>query len=188
MPPKKMSEADKALWHSIIETVEPLPNRSLSPSLKKKPGMKPEKMAKNKSAKTIRRKTPKSSVSSGVPSFSKSVTPHMDRKNFQRLLHGRFEIEMRLDLHGLTQDQARQILRSKIVRAYDQGKRLILVITGKGKTRQDDFNRAVHGVLRESLPQWLREPPLNAIVLETAQAQHHHGGAGAYYIYLRRKR
>lgn len=188
MPPKKMSEADKALWQSIIETVEPLPDRDLSASLKKKPGVRSGKVVKNKPGKPIGRKTAKSSVSSGAPSFSKSVTPHMDRKNFQRLLRGKFEIEMRLDLHGLTQDQARQILRSKILQAYDQGKRLVLVITGKGKTRKDEFNRAVHGVLRESLPQWVREPPLNAIVLETAQAQHHHGGAGAYYIYLRRKR
>ena len=112
----------------------------------------------------------------------------MDRKNFQRLLRGKFDIEMRLDLHGLTQNQAKITLRAKLTQAYDQGKRLVLVITGKCKTRVDDFNRPVHGVLRQNLPQWVRQPALRHIVLEITEAKRHHGGGGAYYIYLRRKR
>ncbi|MBY0407454.1 MAG: Smr/MutS family protein, partial [Rickettsiales bacterium] len=44
------------------------------------------------------------------------------------------------------------------------------------------------GVLREMLPQWLTEPGLRPLVLAYDTAKPQHGGSGAYYILLRRKR
>lgn len=90
------------------------------------------------------------------------------------------DIEAVLDLHGHGQAEARETLISFLHRAYGQGVRCVLVITGKGKGGT--------GVLRGRLPEWVDEPPLNAIVLTCAPSRQAHGGSGAFYVLLRRDR
>ncbi|MEZ8007214.1 MAG: Smr/MutS family protein [Amylibacter sp.] len=117
------------------------------------------------------------------------TSPNMDGKNFQRLVRGQLEVEGTLDLHGLTADQAKAQLMAYITHSHAMGKRLIIVITGKGKHKgYDEFNRPIKGILRQNLPDWLSGPALSQKVLQVSQAQPKHGGSGAYYVYLRRKR
>ncbi|MEO0358755.1 MAG: Smr/MutS family protein, partial [Pseudomonadota bacterium] len=72
---------------------------------------------------------------------------------------------------------------------HAQGVRCVLVITGKGRAKLDHGpipERA--GVLRRSLPMWLRQPPLAQAILDVTPAHQKHGGGGAFYVYLRRAR
>ncbi len=190
MSAKKLSDEDKALWRSVTERVEPIRDTyDFTPSVtaKLKAGTYKPKRDPIKQF-LIGEKTKQPwSPPSGLRT-PKDVTPHMDKKNFQRLVRGKLEIDGKLDLHGMTQEQAKIALRSKILQAHSSGKRLILVVTGKGKHRVDEFNRNVIGVLRQNVPQWLRQLPLSAVVLEVTQAQQRHGGDGAFYVYLRRNR
>ncbi|WP_147109832.1 Smr/MutS family protein [Tateyamaria sp. syn59] len=113
----------------------------------------------------------------------------MDRKAFARMKRGKLQPEGKLDLHGLTTDRAHPALTRFIMSAHGQGKRLVLVVTGKGKHRDDDGPIPVRfGVLRHQVPQWLSMPPLSSVVLQVTQANVRHGGGGAYYVYLRRQR
>jgi len=113
----------------------------------------------------------------------------MDRKSFQRLKRGKLTPEAKLDLHGMTLDHAHAALTRFILRAHGGGKRLVLVVTGKGKDRDGDGPIPVrHGVLRHNVPHWLRLPPLGPLVLQVTEAHIRHGGGGAYYVYLRRRR
>jgi DNA-nicking Smr family endonuclease len=113
----------------------------------------------------------------------------MDRKAFERLKRGKLVPEARIDLHGMTLDQARAALAEFILRTQGQGKRLVLVVTGKGKDRDDGGPIPVRrGVLRHNVPLWLRMAPLAPLVLHVAEAHHRHGGGGACYVYLRRRR
>ncbi len=116
------------------------------------------------------------------------ANPHMDRRRFDKLRRGRLEPEARIDLHGMTAERAHAALTGFILRASAEDLRLVLVITGKG--RPDDGSAAPRrqGILRHSLPHWLAAPPLNARVLQVASAHQRHGGAGAFYVYLRRRR
>jgi DNA-nicking Smr family endonuclease len=190
MSAKKLSDDEKALWQTVTERVEPL-HKSFTFLPTKKAKLKSESAAPK--APEIKefligaKANHKPITPSGVSSV-KGVTPNMDKKNFQRLVRGKLEIDGRLDLHGLTQEQAKIMLRTKILQAHSAGKRLILVITGKGKTRTDEFNRQIVGVLRQNVPMWLRQPPLSSIILEVTTAQQRHGGDGAFYVYLRRNR
>ena len=69
------------------------------------------------------------------------------------------------------------------------GNRLLLIITGKGnKKTVDEFNRPKSGVLRSGVPEWLKSGPMSDAVLQVMQAHPKHGGGGAYYVYLRRRR
>lgn len=113
----------------------------------------------------------------------------MDRKSFDQMKRGKLRPEGKLDLHGMTVDRAHPALTRFILSAQAQGKRLVLVVTGKGKQRDDGGPIPVRfGVLRHQVPQWLSIPPLSSAVLQITQAHMRHGGGGAYYVYLRKLR
>ena len=115
--------------------------------------------------------------------------PKMDVGRFQKLRRGKLKPEARIDLHGKTAADAQADLTSFLFRAHASGKRLVLVITGKGRSSDDSGPIPSRpGVLRRSLPQWVSRPPLSSIVLETTEAHLRHGGSGAFYVYLRRAR
>jgi DNA-nicking Smr family endonuclease len=113
----------------------------------------------------------------------------MDSKAFVKLKRGKLVPEGRIDLHGMTLAQAHPTLIGFILSAHAAGKRLVLVITGKGKLR-DDFAPmpARQGILRHQVPQWLAMAPMGPLVMQIAPAHISHGGEGAYYVYLRRSR
>jgi len=97
-----------------------------------------------------------------------------------RISREREEIGGRIDLHGLTQDRAQAALEAFLARAWDEGWRAVLVITGKGV--QGD------GVLKKRTPDWLGAAHLSHIVAGISDAHKRHGGDGALYVALKRKR
>lgn len=127
-----------------------------------------------------------------TPSIGEQVAGtqvNMDRKAYGRLTRGKLRPEGKIDLHGMTLDRAHPALTRFVLSAQAQGKRLVLVVTGKGKHRDDDGPIPVRfGVLRHQVPQWLSMPPLSSVILQVTQAHFRHGGCGAYYVYLRKNR
>ncbi|NVO55911.1 Smr/MutS family protein [Rhodobacteraceae bacterium B1Z28] len=126
------------------------------------------------------------------PSVTETLraTPvQMDTKAFGRMKRGKLRPEGKLDLHGMRVDTAHPALVRFVLTAQAQGKRLVLVITGKGKDR-DEYGPipTPRGVLRNQVPQWLSLPPLAQAVMQVTPAHISHGGDGAYYVYLRRTR
>ena len=112
-----------------------------------------------------------------------------DRKLRKNLKRGSVSPEDRIDLHGLTADQARPALTRFIGRSHAMGLRLVLVITGKGRNRGREGpipERA--GVLRRQTPVWLSDTGLKHAVREVQEALPQHGGGGAFYVWLRRRR
>ncbi len=113
----------------------------------------------------------------------------MDRKSFARMKRGKLVPEARIDLHGMTLHRAHPALTRFIQTAHAQDRRLVLVITGKGRNGGDDGPIPQRrGILKHQVPHWLQTPPLSAMVLQVAEAHLKHGGTGAYYVYLRRRR
>jgi len=88
-------------------------------------------------------------------------------------------LDARLDLHGLDQDRARPVLEAFLRRAWEDGHRAALVVTGKG--------RLGVGVLRARAPEWLADPALRDIVAGVSPADKRHGGDGALYVALKRR-
>ena len=106
----------------------------------------------------------------------------IDRRTVQRLQRGRLPIEATLDLHGMTQAAAQEALIGFVARSEAQGRRCVLVVTGKGMGREEA------GVLRRQVPFWLNQPPLRARILAFDYARPEHGGTGALYLLLKRRR
>lgn len=114
----------------------------------------------------------------------------LDKRTAERFRKGEMPIDARLDLHGMTQARAHAALGAFVARSYAAGQRCVIVVTGKGSGARDED--AViperRGVLKDSVPRWLKEPGLAGFVLATAPAQARHGGSGALYVLLRRQR
>ncbi len=119
-----------------------------------------------------------------VPPKPKGATPWpgpelIEPNRHHRIVRERDPIAARLDLHGLTYDAARSALEAFLHRAWDEGHRSVLVITGKG-SRGD-------GALRRAAPEWLAAPHLRPMVAGISEAHRRHGGGGALYVALKRK-
>ncbi len=113
------------------------------------------------------------------PNKAKSLGDYsgIDRNTAERFRKGDAPIDATLDLHGMTSEKAHRALVSFIQKHIKLESRRLLVITGKGS-----------GILRSSLPDWLTAPNLSKEILAFDVAKQKHGGAGAYYILLKRKR
>jgi DNA-nicking Smr family endonuclease len=194
MKRRRLNDDELALWRKVTERTEKLDLKTLFTPEIDAPPPAPPQVRRAKIALQGNKPQPQAKKRSNDlrPSLSeqmKSAPVQMDHKAFTKLKRGKLRPEGRIDLHGMTLDRAHPALQGFIIDAHRRGKRLVLVITGKGKRRDEGGPIPVRdGVLRHQVPQWLSMPPLNAVVLQIAQAHVSHGGGGAYYVYLRRNR
>lgn len=117
----------------------------------------------------------------------------IDRRTDERLKKGKMEIDARIYLHGMRLAEAEKALIDILQKSYRQGKRCVLVITGKGMARaaakpENEWWEGKAGAIRNFTPEWLSRKPLSDIVLRFYPAKQHDGGSGALYVLLRRKR
>ncbi len=193
MTRRRLRPEELDLWRKVADTAQPLhlekPVRPL-PLTGKKP-LKPQPRTIEKFEIGARANGQKTGhdVLPGLPERLAQAPVKMDRKAFGKLKRGKLVPEGKIDLHGKTLDQAHPALTRFILKAHADGKRLVLVVTGKGKDRDDGGPIPVRlGVLRHNVPHWLSVPPLAQVVLQVTEAHLKHGGGGAYYVYLRRSR
>lgn len=167
---------DVELWEDLKKTVKPLPNAAnIEVEVKKKAERKEKKPAVTEKQET--------GLSRGVGDvFLPVPSPSLDRITKRKIKGGRVAIEDSLDLHGMRQEAAHRALNKFIERSRERGLKLVLVVTGKG-----DRAGGI-GVLRQSVPQWLAQGEIAGSVLSYSTAAQPHGGEGALYIRLRRKK
>ncbi len=189
--PRGLDPEEKALWQRVAGTATPLnPEAFISdppfaPEAKssRKPKAEPFSVAARPDT-----ALPARDLGHGPKPAPHGAAINMDRKAFQKMKRGKATPEARLDLHGMTVAAAHVALTAFILSAQARGKRLVLVITGKGRASDDAGPiPARTGVLRQQVPHWLGLPPLRSAVLQVTEAHQRHGGSGAYYVYLRRR-
>jgi DNA-nicking Smr family endonuclease len=99
----------------------------------------------------------------------------------RRLRRGQYEPDAVFDLHGLTLIQAHDRLQVFLAKARKDNKRLLLIITGKGK------NSAPHGrTLKQAFEEWMALPSFTQDVASFVPAARRHGEEGAYYVLLKK--
>tara|TARA_R110002072_G_scaffold163400_2_gene316044 strand:- start:1105 stop:1719 length:615 start_codon:yes stop_codon:yes gene_type:complete len=204
MSRRRLSDEERALWKRVARTAEPLrPSPDPNPDIRKAPLPDPDAPAPP--GPPVRFKP-----NFQIPRATPAVTPRiqmdlaepvgerlarqrvaMDKKLHRTMMRGRMEPDARIDLHGMTAAQAHQALTGFILSAHARGHRLVLVITGKGRKPAHDHLApmpARAGILKHQVPHWLSSAPLGSLVLDLRESHRSHGGAGAYYVYLRKRR
>ena len=102
----------------------------------------------------------------------------ISRKQLIKLRNGQISLQAQLDLHGLTEESAKDTLCEFIIKQYSLGNRSLLIIHGKGSK---------HGeapILKNLINNWLRQIPE---ILAFHSALGRDGGSGAVYVLLKRK-
>ncbi len=152
-----LSKQDQILWDLFTEKLD----KSINKKNKKKD---PQKIK----VKSNFQKLHKLELGQGVAVSKKSI------RNFNK---GNVFIEDKLDLHGFTEVEASNLLENFINQSVEDGKRLILVITGKGKEGE--------GIIKNNIVSWLNKSTLRNKILAINYASKKHGGSGAMYILLK---
>jgi DNA-nicking Smr family endonuclease len=161
MSKRKLTPEEVRLWQNQLKDVKPLSKVKKVPEEEKEvapPPPQPSKALPLKKAK------------------STDVLQPFQRREVRQV-----QIEAQLDLHGLSLERAYDVLEQFLRKAQEKHFKTILVITGKGSLSEEH-------TLRHQLPRWLEETPLKSMVSSYHNpARLHHGGAGAYYVRLRKK-
>jgi len=169
---RRLQADDAGLWRRAMHGVAPLPGRNVDRD-RGRPGRIAGETPAVQAPVAQRPPPPKPRPLPPLDRFA-----GVDRATAERLKRGRYPVEARLDLHGMTQAEAHRALSGFVARSRAAGSRCVLVITGHG--------RMSGGILKAAVPRWLNEPGLRPDVLAITPAQPRAGGDGALYVLLRR--
>lgn len=156
---RKLRPEEKQVWRRVTKTVTPRRAKSAKPV-----------PSRQDFAAMMR-------LPSEAPLTLRGLPGALDINQDKKTRRGRVEIDAKIDLHDMTQAEARPALTRAIIRAANRNYKCILVITGKG-ARLD-------GVLRRNFPHWIAAPDVRPLIATYAQAHIRHGGAGAWYVFLK---
>ena len=99
-------------------------------------------------------------------------------KDLKKLKSGKFTIHSKIDLHGYKLNDAEKQFYNFVIKSYEQGKRNLLIITGKGQNGE--------GKIRKSLHTWINKIDLSKLIIFYTHASPKDGGYGSYYVRLRK--
>ncbi|MEL6767331.1 MAG: Smr/MutS family protein [Pseudomonadota bacterium] len=212
---RPLTADDRTVWQAVARTVAPAREKSDPVIPSAAPSSPPARPPRHNGAETAlgRGTLPAAWRSDGPPAAPNPQRPAkgsarfmpgearptqvgrpeagLDRRTAERLRRGDRDPDARLDLHGMTADRAHAALDRFIGEARRRGHRCVLVITGKGGRRAPEdapWLEAGIGVLRDAVPRWIRSGPHGRDIVGIFEAHQRHGGAGALYIYLKRRR
>ena len=96
----------------------------------------------------------------------------------------------RLDLHGLSLNQANKVAKKFIIESFAKGYKKLLIITGKGlrsKVHNNPYLSEQMNVLKHSVPEFIKnDKDLSTKISRTSMADLKNGGEGAFYILLKK--
>ena len=96
----------------------------------------------------------------------------------------------KLDLHGLSLNEANKIVKKFVIQSFEEGYRKLLIITGKGLRSQIHKNPYLSeqmNVLKYSVPEFIKnDEDLLEKISSISTADLKDGGEGAFYIFLRK--
>lgn len=162
---RKLGPDDLRLWRSQLKDVKPLSKTVKIPE-------EPPTPKKHRLPQPQQRSF---EVKGGTP-FPMTPLQDLGRKELRRL-----KVEGRLDMHGMTMEEAYEALERFLTRAQEKGFKIVLIITGKGALGSEN-------TLRRQLPRWIQETSLRHLVSSFhSPAKPQDGGQGACYIGVRKR-
>jgi DNA-nicking Smr family endonuclease len=181
---RTLSAEERALWRGVARSIKPLRHRRD----REAPDEEPDAIAAAPPRSPPPKARPVKPAAPARPAKPPGPPPlaPLARREKQKLVRGRAPIDARLDLHGMTQEEAHAALVHFLRRSQHAGARFVLVITGKGG--RPGSGAGAGGVLRRQVPLWLGLAEFRDAVVGFEEAHMAHGGEGALYVRLRRGR
>lgn len=183
---RKLSAEERILWSKVAKTTRPLPEqrsqmKAIELFLAAEEAIEEARRTETESA----RRPPVIATPIPVPQKPHPTTAGrhhpLEKPTKRKIAKGRLPLEARIDLHGLYQSEAHDMLLDFLLRAHQRGLRHVLVITGKGSSMGSE------GALKRAAPLWFSKPEFRYLISSYEPAAQHHGGEGALYIRLARR-
>ena len=168
---RPLSAEERALWRRVVESVRPIHATAEAPAADPAPA-----------APAAPRPRPAQKPPAPAPKAAPGTT--LDGSWDRRLSRGLVQPDATLDLHGHNLARAYDLLDDRLERAVASGARLLLLITGKPRAPGGEKR----GAIRAAVGDWLAASRHAADIAAVRNAHPRHGGAGALYIVLRKRR
>ena len=165
---RELTGEEKKLWRRVASTVKSRRPHAAEPEEMEEPPRAPV------------RATAKALPPPAAPARKAAAPPPANRSGEKRVRRGKLEIGASLDLHGHSQDSARAAVIRFLRLSQARGDSTVIIVTGVG--------RGGEGVLKRRLPEWLNERDIRPLTSGYAPAHRSHGGAGAFYVFIKRTR
>ena len=164
---RRLSAEERALWRKVVESVRPLH----------------EAVAQKQEAAPA---APKPRPARPAPVAAAKAVPGttLDGTWDRRLSRGLVQPDRTLDLHGHSLATAYASLDHRLEQAIAAGARMLLLITGKPRSAGSERR----GAIRAAVGDWLAASRHAADIAAVRNAHPRHGGSGALYIVLRKRR
>ena len=164
---RRLSAEEDALWRRVVESVRPL--HGAAPQAER-PETPVPRLAPNRAS--------PEPAAKAVPGTT------LDASWDRRLARGLALPDRTLDLHGHSLATAYDLLDRRLEAAIVAGARVLLLITGKPRSGGTDRR----GAIRAAIGDWLAASRHAADIAAVRNAHPRHGGAGALYIVLRKRK
>ncbi|CAD7337925.1 Smr/MutS family protein [Sphingomonadales bacterium 56] len=177
MARRHLSSDEQAIWNTLTQSVRPL-----------RPRPRPEALTERPVAiSTGRSVTPLSPRPVDAPSARAPATM-LDTSWERRIRSGTLTPDMTVDLHGHSLSSAHARLNQALSSALARDHRVLLIITGKPPKLSASSQQSRRGAIRGEIGHWLETSAYADRIASVRQAHPRHGGTGAIYIILRRKK
>ncbi len=180
---RRLTAPERALWSRVAASVRPLagraPGPALAPTISPPAPVKPPPIASPRPAANppkIPQRPLQPRKNAAIPVAAATLDGGWDR----RLRQGDITPDRVVDLHGHSLDAAHLVLTQALDSANLHGQRIILIVTGKGRSDRP-------GRIRAELSHWLDNGNYRASIAALRPAHPRHGGSGAFYLILRRR-
>jgi DNA-nicking Smr family endonuclease len=192
--PRGLSAGEAALWRRLTATVKPLkPARACSARANARSAVE-EAVAQPPPRGQPQRQPAAGPVPRDKVAEDRGRAPPLspdrglDASWDRRLKSGLLAPDFTLDLHGHTLEQAHRRLDMGLGQASAMGARLVLLITGRPRPAEAADRGERRGAIRAKVLDWLAAGPHASDIAAIRKAHRRHGGDGALYIVLRRRR
>lgn len=177
---RKLTREERILWLKVARAARPLPERLDSMDEDVDQGNGPEP-ATGGGRPAIQPQPQARRSRALAPIGQPPPLNPIERPVRRKIARGRLALEARIDLHGMMQAEAHDLLHAFLLSAHERGLRHVLVITGKGSSFGSE------GILKRAVPQWLAHRDFRGLVSGYETAARGHGGEGALYVRLKRR-
>lgn len=173
---RRLSPDEQALWRKVVESVRPLHAAAAAPA--REPLTAP--VAPPAARPTAPAPAAKAAKASPLPGTT------LDGSWDKRIGSGSVQPDAIVDLHGHNLATAHALLDRRLDQAIANGDRVLLLITGKPPT--SDRRPVARGAIRAAIGDWLAASRHARDIAAVRNAHPRHGGQGALYIILRRRK
>ena len=118
-------------------------------------------------------------------------TEKLPNKDFKHQKNKNLKVRS-IDLHGYTLDEANKTIEDFINKAFSENINKLIIVTGKGlhsENEKDPYVSKDLGILKYSVPEFITtNDSLMNMINEITDAKIEDGGAGAFYIFLKKNK